>query len=53
MRKLKKFKVTCRDLMKIIVCDIENMECMVHNVRTAPALMLCTHICRRSLKSMM
>ena len=36
MRKLKKFKVTYRDLMKIIVCDIENMECMVHRCENCP-----------------
>ena len=40
-------------LKKIIVCDIENMECMCINVRTAPAVTLCTHICRRSFKSTM
>ena len=36
MRKWKKFKVTYRDLMKIIVCDIENMECMVHKCENCP-----------------
>ena len=36
MRKLKKFKVTYRDLMKIFVCDIENMECMVHKCENCP-----------------
>ena len=36
MRKLKKFKVTYRDLMKIIVCDIKNMECMVHKCENCP-----------------
>ena len=36
MRKLKKFKVTYRDFMKTIVCDIENMECMVHKCENCP-----------------
>ena len=48
VEEVEKFKVTYRDLMKTIVCDIENMD-----VRTALAPTLCTHICRRSLKSTM
>ena len=33
---VEKFEVTYRDLMKIIVCDIENLKCMVHRCENCP-----------------
>ena len=36
MRKLKKLRSYLQGLMKIIVCDIENMECMVHKCENCP-----------------